>query len=265
MTRSGSSTRASTLVCIPTYDEADALPALLNDLLIANPTVDVLVIDDASPDGTGEIADLFAEQNDRVHVLHRTGKQGLGAAYRAAFAWGLQRGYAVLVEMDADGSHRPADLPALLAAVDEGADLALGSRWVPGGSTVNWPLKRILLSRGGNLYARLCLRVPIRDITGGFRAVRADLLERIVPATTTSQGYAFQVELALRALDDGALIEEVPITFVERSRGASKMSTRIVLEAMLQVTRWGLRRTTPTISTEFAGLRALTAIHGGQR
>lgn len=234
--------RAAVLVCIPTYNEADTLPGLLEQLLTGNPDLDVLVIDDNSPDHTGDLAELLAARNPRVHVLHRPGKQGLGAAYRAGFSWGMTRGYYTVVEMDADGSHRPADLQHLLTALDDGADLVIGSRWIPGGRTVAWPRRRILLSRAGNSYARTLLRVPVHDVTGGYRAIRATLLDSIDSATIASQGYAFQIELTLRAADVGAVIVEVPITFVERSAGASKMSSRIVTEAMLRVTLWGAVR-----------------------
>ncbi|HEY0374917.1 MAG TPA: polyprenol monophosphomannose synthase [Amnibacterium sp.] len=230
-----------TLVCVPTYDEADSLPVLLRRLAEVRPPVDVLVIDDASPDGTGEIADGFAARDPRVHVLHRTGKSGLGAAYLAGFAWGLERGYDVLVEMDADGSHRPEDLERLLAAVRD-ADLVLGTRWMPGGSTVNWPFRRRFLSVAGNRYARAMLSVPMHDITGGFRAYRASALRALDLPTVRGEGYVFQVELALRASDAGLTIREVPITFVEREQGTSKMSRAIVVEAMRRVTVWGIQR-----------------------
>jgi dolichol-phosphate mannosyltransferase len=230
------------LVCVPTYNEAESLPVLLPRLAGVKPSVDVLVIDDGSPDGTGAIADGFAERDPRVHVLHRAGKGGLGAAYLAGFAWGLERGYDVLIEMDADGSHRPEDLPLLLAAVREGGDLVLGTRWMPGGRTVNWPFRRRLLSVTANRYARAMLSVPLRDITGGFRAYRAEVLRSIDLTTVRGAGYVFQVELALRASDAGFVIREVPITFVEREQGTSKMSRAIVVEAMRRVTVWGLQR-----------------------
>jgi dolichol-phosphate mannosyltransferase len=242
------------LVCVPTYDEAASLPSLLVRLAEHAPEVDVLVIDDGSPDGTGAIADGFAARDPRIHVLHRTGKGGLGAAYLAGFAWGLERGYDALVEMDADGSHRPEDLPALIRAL-HGSDVVLGTRWMPGGSTVNWPLPRRLLSRGGNVYARCMLRVPVRDITGGFRAYRAAALAAIDLAAVRSEGYCFQVELALRAADAGLRLREVPITFVEREQGISKMSSAIVLEAMRRVTVWGVER----------GARRLLARRPGRR
>jgi dolichol-phosphate mannosyltransferase len=225
------------LVIIPTYNERENVGRMVPAVLAAA-AVDILIADDNSPDGTGRIADELAAAEERVHVLHRPGKQGLGAAYLAGFSWGLQRGYNVLVEMDADGSHRPQDLPRLLAALRE-ADLVLGSRWVPGGSVVNWPKSREWLSRGGNTYARRMLQIPLRDATGGFRAFRADTLRAIDLASVDSQGYIFQVDLAFRALDEGLRVVEVPITFVEREHGTSKMSRSIVGEAMWRVTVWG--------------------------
>lgn len=229
-----------TVVCIPTYNERENLPNILRRLFAANPDVHALVIDDGSPDGTGELADALAAGDPRVSVLHRAEKSGLGAAYRAGFARAIADGATRVVEMDADGSHQPEQLPALLAA-SERADLVLGSRWVAGGAVRNWPLHRKLLSMGGNLYARLMLRVPIRDITGGYRVFRVDTLRAIDYASVTTQGYVFQVDMAYRVVRAGLRIVEVPIEFVERELGASKMSQRIVLEAMQQVTLWGLR------------------------
>ena len=225
------------LVIIPTYNERENVGWIVPAVLAAAP-VEVLIADDNSPDGTGRLADRLADDDARVHVLHRPGKQGLGAAYLAGFAWGLERGYDVLVEMDADGSHRPQDLPRLLAALAD-ADLVLGSRWVPGGSVVNWPKSREWLSRGGNSYARRMLKIPLSDATGGFRAFRADTLRAIDLATVDSQGYIFQVDLAYRALERGLRVVEVPIVFVEREHGSSKMSRSIVGEAMWRVTVWG--------------------------
>ena len=228
------------LVIIPTYNELENLPLIVPAVLAAVPTVHVLVADDNSPDGTGDAADEMAAADPRIHVLHRAGKEGLGAAYLAGFHWALARGYDVVVEMDADGSHRPADLVRLLQALaDQDADLALGSRWVPGGSVVNWPKSREILSRGGNAYARYALKIPLHDATGGFRAFRADTLRTINLDTVDSQGYVFQVDLAYRALARGLKVIEVPITFQEREIGDSKMNRKIVLEAMWQVTKWG--------------------------
>lgn len=228
------------VVCIPTYNERGNLPGILTRLFAANPDVHALVIDDGSPDGTGALADELAAENPRIAVLHRSGKQGLGAAYRAGFAHAIANGATHLVEMDADGSHQPEQLPLLLAQRDK-ADLVLGSRWIRGGSVRNWPLHRKVLSVGGNTYARLMLRVPIRDITGGFRVFNVHTLETIDYANVTTTGYVFQVDMAYRVLQAGLHVVEVPIEFVEREIGVSKMSQRIVLEAMQQVTVWGIR------------------------
>lgn len=235
------------LVVIPTYDEADSLPGVLARLRTALPDVDVLVVDDASPDGTGELADEIARQDQGVHVLHRTGKEGLGAAYRAGFAWGLSRDYDVLVEMDADGSHLPEELHRLLDAADgpTGADLVIGSRWVTGGEVVNWPWQRRLISRSGTLYARLALGLPVQDATAGFRAFRAETLRRIDVASVASQGYCFQIDMTRRVHEARLRIAEVPVTFVERELGQSKMSAGIVREALWRVTLWGLARLVP--------------------
>ena len=229
------------LVVVPTYDERENLPLILGRIRAAVPSVDVLVADDDSPDGTGAVADEWAARDDHVHVLHRPGKAGLGAAYIDGFRWGLEHSYDVLVEMDADGSHQPEQLPSLLERIAAGADLVLGSRWVAGGSVVNWPRHREVLSRGGNLYARLALGVPLRDATGGYRAFRATALEKIGMEDVESQGYCFQVDLAWRAVQAGLRVDEVPITFVERELGASKMSQAIVVEALLRVTQGGVR------------------------
>ncbi len=230
------------LVVVPTYNERETLPLILVRLRAAVPGADVLVAEDACPAGTGAVADEWAARDDAVHVLHRPGKAGLGAAYVAGFRWGLERGYDVLVEMDADGSHQPEQLPSLLERVAAGADLVLGSRWVPGGSVVNWPRHREVLSRGGNLYTRLALGVALHDATAGFRAFRATALEKVGLDDVESQGYCFQVDLALRTVERGMRVVEVPITFVERELGASKMSGSIVREALWKVTVWGARR-----------------------
>jgi dolichol-phosphate mannosyltransferase len=231
----------SVLVVIPTYDEAANIERIVARVRDAVPRADVLVVDDNSPDGTGDLADKLAVGDAQVHVLHRPGKQGLGAAYVAGFRWGLARHYDVLVEMDADGSHQPEQLPRLLEALDH-ADLVLGSRWVPGGSVVNWPVQRKLLSRGGNTYARLALGLPLHDATGGFRAFRRATLEGIDLDGVASQGYCFQVDLAWRAVQRGYRVAEVPITFVERELGTSKMSGAIVRESLWLVTAWGVQR-----------------------
>jgi glycosyltransferase involved in cell wall biosynthesis len=229
------------LVCIPTYDERDTLPGTVTRLRAAVPEADVLVVDDNSPDGTGRIADEIAARDAAVHVLHRARKEGLGAAYVAAFGWGLDRGYEALVEMDADGSHQPEELPRLLAALRD-ADVVLGSRWRTGGEVQNWPLSRLLLSRGGNTYVRWVLGLPLSDATGGFRAYRADVLRSIPLGQIASQGYCFQVDLVWQAVRSGFRVLEVPITFVERELGYSKMSHAIVAEALWRVTRWGIER-----------------------
>jgi dolichol-phosphate mannosyltransferase len=232
------------LVVVPTYNERDNLRPLLARLHTAVPDADVLVVDDDSPDGTGRLADELAAANPRIRVLHRAEKNGLGAAYLAGFAVALGGEHQVIVGMDADGSHAPEDLPALLAALDD-ADVALGSRYVPGGQVLNWPAHREWLSRGGNLYSRLALGVGIRDITGGYRAFRRQVLEELDLGDVASQGYCFQVDMAWRAVQAGFRVREVPITFVERERGTSKMSTAIVREALCRVTRWGLERRLP--------------------
>ncbi|BAH48509.1 putative polyprenol-phosphate mannosyltransferase [Rhodococcus opacus B4] len=228
---------------IPTYDERENLGLIVRRLHAALPRTHVLVVDDGSPDGTGDVADALASNDDagRIHVMHRTEKNGLGAAYIAGFRWGLDRDYTVLVEMDADGSHAPEQLHRLLDQVDAGADLVLGSRYVPGGTVVNWPKHREWLSRGGNIYSRLALGVKIKDITGGYRAYRREVLEKLDLAAVESHGYCFQVDLAWRAIQEGFTVREVPITFTEREIGESKMSGGIVREALLKVTQWGLR------------------------
>ncbi|GAA1361947.1 polyprenol monophosphomannose synthase [Streptomyces beijiangensis] len=227
------------LVIIPTYNEAENIKPIVARVRAAVPEAEVLVADDNSPDGTGKIADEIAAGDARVHVLHRKGKEGLGAAYLAGFRWGIENGFGVLVEMDADGSHQPEELPRLLTAL-KGADLVLGSRWVPGGRTVNWPKYRQLISRGGSTYSRLLLGVSIRDVTGGFRAFRKETLEGLGLDEVASQGYCFQVDLARRAVEGGFHVVEVPITFVEREIGDSKMSKDIVVEALWRVTVWGV-------------------------
>ena len=228
------------LTIIPTYNELESLPKTLGRLRVAVPASDVLVVDDNSPDGTGQLADSIAAEDGQVHVLHRKGKEGLGAAYIAGFKWGMAAGYDVLVEMDADGSHQPEQLPLLLDAINDGADLAMGSRWVPGGGTVNWPLYRQAISRTGSTYARIMLGLKIKDITGGYRAFRRSTLEALKLDQVESVGYGFQVDLAWRVAKLGLKIVERPITFVERELGASKMSGNIVVEAMINVTKWGL-------------------------
>jgi dolichol-phosphate mannosyltransferase len=229
------------LVVIPTYEERDNLEPVLSRLHAAVPTADVLIVDDASPDGTGELADALAAADPRISVLHRAGKAGLGAAYLAGFAAALRGEYQFVVEMDADGSHPPEDLPALLAALDD-ADVVIGSRYVPGGVVRNWPMHRELISRGGNLYSRIALGVPIKDITAGYRAFRRQVLEELDLDEVSSQGYCFQIDMAWRAVQAGFRVREVPITFTERERGRSKMSGAIVAEAFWRVMCWGTSR-----------------------
>lgn len=228
------------LVIIPTYNEAPNIESIIGRLRAAVPAAHVLVADDNSPDGTGVIADKLAAADDHVHVMHRKGKEGLGAAYLAGFAWGLDEGYDVLVEMDADGSHQPEQLPLMLDAL-QSADMVKGSRYVKGGSVVNWPAYRKAISRGGSIYSRLVLGVPIHDMTGGFTAFRASALRMIGLDEVASAGYCFQIDLARRAHAKGLVIKEVPIEFVERELGESKMSQAIVLEALLRTTTWGAR------------------------
>ncbi|GHF34091.1 dolichol-phosphate mannosyltransferase [Amycolatopsis bartoniae] len=226
------------LVVIPTYNERENLTPILRRLHEALPEAHALVVDDGSPDGTGELADKLAADDKRVHVLHRTEKAGLGAAYIAGFRWGLERDYATIVEMDADGSHAPEDLPRMLAALED-ADLVLGSRYVPGGAVVNWPKRREILSRGANLYSRVALGGKITEYTSGFRAYRRAVLEKLPLDEIASAGYCFQIDLAWRTLRAGFEIVEVPITFTEREIGESKMSGAIIREAMLRVGVWG--------------------------
>jgi dolichol-phosphate mannosyltransferase len=228
-------------VVIPTYNERDNLDAIVGRVRAAVPAADVLIVDDNSPDGTGDLAEKQALTDEHVHVLHRPAKSGLGAAYVAGFGWALDRGYDAVVEMDADGSHDPAELPAMLARLAD-ADLVVGSRWVPGGIVRNWPRSREILSRGGNAYTRLMLRLPVHDATGGYRVYRTETLRGLGLADVKSQGYCFQIEMTLRTVRAGRRVAEVPITFTERVRGNSKMSHAIVAEALWRVTLWGLAR-----------------------
>lgn len=239
MTGPGGGIAGRVLVVVPTYDERENLPVLLDRLHAAVPSVDVLVVDDDSPDGTGVLAETLSAADERVHVLHRAAKEGLGAAYLDGFRWALARGYDTIVEMDADGSHAPEQLPSLLAALAD-ADVVLGSRWVAGGSVVDWPRRRELLSRGGNAYARLLLGLPVHDATGGYRAYRRRVLEVVELADVASAGYCFQVDVLWRAWRAGFRIVEVPIRFVERVNGVSKMSRDVVTEALWRITVWGL-------------------------
>ncbi|MFD4669503.1 polyprenol monophosphomannose synthase [Lentzea sp. NPDC058450] len=240
------------LVVIPTYNERDNIGKIVKRLHTALPEVHVLVVDDGSPDGTGQLADEMAAADDRVHVMHRTEKAGLGAAYVAGFQWALDRNYGVICEMDADGSHAPEQLHRLLDALPQ-ADLVLGSRWVPGGEVVNWPAQRKFLSLGGSLYSRLALGANVRDMTGGFRAFRADTLRKLNLASVASAGYCFQIDLLWRTIELGFRVREVPITFLEREFGESKMSGNIVREALIRVTKWGLRRRGNQVKALFSG------------
>jgi dolichol-phosphate mannosyltransferase len=227
------------VMVIPTYNEADNLAWIVDRLLSAVPSTDVLVVDDGSPDGTGRIADEIAAREPRVSVVHRTQKAGLGAAYLHGFAIALERGYDVVGEMDADGSHQPEQLHRLVDALAD-ADLVIGSRWVPGGSVVNWSPFRRALSVGGNRYARLLLGVPVRDLTAGFRLFRADTLRTIDLHDVESVGYCFQTDLALRVSRAGLRVREVPIDFLERERGESKMDRAVAVESLRRITRWGV-------------------------
>lgn len=229
------------LVVIPTYNEAENVGPILDRLLRANPGLDALIVDDDSPDGTGRLADDIAQRDERVHVLHRTAKVGLGAAYIAGFRWALERDYDAIVEMDADGSHAPEQLPRLLGALSD-ADLVLGARWVAGGRVENWPKSREVLSRGANVYARMALGIGLHDSTAGFRAYRRTVLESLDLDQIESQGYCFQIDLALRTVLAGFRVTEVPITFAERERGTSKMNGAIITEALTKVARWGSQR-----------------------
>jgi dolichol-phosphate mannosyltransferase len=228
------------VMCIPTYNEADNLAWIVGRLREAQPDVHVLVVDDGSPDGTGKIADELAAADPAVQVLHRTEKEGLGAAYRHGFRVALEQGYDVIGEMDADGSHQPEQLSRLLDALHE-ADLVIGARWIPGGSVVNWPRRREALSRGGNLYVRMLLGIGVHDATSGYRLFRREALEKIDLDTVQSTGYVFQTDMVVRCLRQGLRVREVPIEFVERVRGDSKMSGQVATESLRRITAWGLR------------------------
>jgi dolichol-phosphate mannosyltransferase len=229
------------VIVMPTYNERQNLESIAGRVRAALPAADLLVVDDNSPDRTGDIADKLAETDPHVQVMHRTEKAGLGKAYIAGFDWALGRGYDVIIEMDADGSHQPEHLPSLVGALDH-ADLSIGSRWVGGGKVVNWPKSRQALSRAANVYTRLMLGVGVRDATAGFRAYRAGTLRKISLNKVESAGYCFQIDLTLRVAQAGLRIVEVPITFVEREHGASKMSNSIILEAFWRVAQWGTAR-----------------------
>ncbi|HEY7470351.1 MAG TPA: polyprenol monophosphomannose synthase [Acidimicrobiia bacterium] len=229
-------------VVIPTYNERENLPQIAP--AVTRHGYRLLIVDDGSPDGTGAVADRLAADDSRISVLHRGVKEGLGPAYAAGFDHVLAEGAEIVVEMDADFSHDPEDLPRLVAAIEEGADLAIGSRYVPGGATPDWPMGRRIISKGGNLYARLMLGFDVHDATAGFRAFRAEALRALPYRQARASGYAFQVEMAMRASQAGLKVTEVPITFRDRTRGTSKMGTGIVVEAMRLVTVWGFQRLT---------------------
>jgi dolichol-phosphate mannosyltransferase len=227
------------VMVVPTYNEAENLEWIVGRLRAAQPGVDVLVVDDGSPDGTGAIADRLAVEDPAVSVVHRSEKAGLGAAYLHGFDVALKAGYDVVGEMDADGSHQPEQLQRLLDALQT-ADLVIGSRYVPGGSVVNWPLHRLALSRGGNLYVRLLLGIRVKDATAGYRLFRRGTLETIDLGSVRSTGYVFQTDLAYRTVTRGLRLTEVPIDFIERERGDSKMSGQVATESLRMITRWGL-------------------------
>jgi dolichol-phosphate mannosyltransferase len=234
---------AGAIVVIPTYNESQNLATIIDRTFVSVPGVEVLVVDDGSPDGTGELADRLAASDGRVHVLHRAEKAGLGAAYLAGFRRSFERGYDTIIEMDADGSHPPEKLPEMISALGApGVGLVIGSRWTPGGRVIDWPRSRELLSRMANAYARLALGIRVKDSTGGFRAYRASVLGSIDLSGIDSEGYCFQVDLTLRVLSAGARVVEIPIDFREREFGVSKMTGGIVLEAMSKVTAWGIGR-----------------------
>ncbi|HML51366.1 MAG TPA: polyprenol monophosphomannose synthase [Propionicimonas sp.] len=238
------------LVIIPTYNESENIGPITARIRAAVPKADILIADDNSPDGTGALADELAAADSHIHVLHRTGKEGLGAAYIAGFRWGLDAGYDVLIEHDADGSHQPEYLPAMLARLQT-ADVVKGSRYIKGGATEGWPLHRELLSRGGNLWTRAWLGIPVKDATGGLAAWRATTLRGLDLDAVEAAGYGFQVDLIWRAIRSGYTAAEIPITFVERELGDSKMSGAIVGEAMLLTTRWGIKYRSGQVTSLF--------------
>jgi len=248
------------VVLIPTYNERDNLPLIVRRLRAAEPRVDILVLEDNSPDGTGEVADQLAVSDERIRVVHRAGKEGLGAAYLAGFRQVLDEGYDVVVEMDADGSHQPEQLHRLLDALAE-ADLVIGSRWIKGGSVVNWPVHRKVMSVGGNIYIKFLLGMPVNDATSGFRAYRADALRAIDLTTVESYGYCFQADLTRRVVRAGLRVVEVPIEFVEREIGQSKMNSDIARESLQNITRWGLAERGDQLRTTARRLRRTEKWH----
>lgn len=245
------------LVVVPTYNERETITLALQRLAEHVPDAHVLVVDDGSPDGTGQLVEEMAAAESaagaprEIFVMHRAGKLGLGTAYIQGFGWALERGYTTIVEMDADGSHRAEDLPRLLARTED-ADLVIGSRWVRGGRVVNWPLHREVLSRGANIYTRVALGLGVKDGTAGFRAYSADLLRRLPLDEVASHGYGFQVDMTWRTRQSGARIIEVPIVFVERTAGESKMSGGIISEAMISVAKWAVAHRTAQVKALFS-------------
>lgn len=240
---------------VPTYNEADNIEWIIKRLRSAQPEIDVMVVDDNSPDGTGKLVETLAADDPQIQVVHRTEKAGLGAAYRNGFRVALDQGYDVIGEMDADGSHQPEQLHRLLDALSAGADLVIGSRWVPGGSIVNWPKSREFLSRGGNIYVRILLGLKVKDATAGFRLFRRQTLEAIDIDTVTSTGYVFQTDMAYRTAQHGLRITEVPIEFVERERGDSKMSKNVATESLKLITRWGISERRAQLRRRLVGRR----------
>ena len=236
-----------TLVIVPTFNELESAPRLISRVCELIPEVHILVVDDGSPDGTADVVESMAQGElvGRIHVMRRKEKSGLGAAYLAGFSWGIEHGYETLIEMDADGSHRPEDLVNLIkvSRANPSLDLIIGSRWVKGGAVRNWAKSRELLSRAANKYAKLMLHVGVNDVTAGFRVYKTSIIERIDFSTVLSQGYCFQIEMTRKVLSLNGKIKEVPITFIEREFGVSKMNMKIVIEAMVRVTLWGLRIT----------------------
>ena len=232
---------SNSIVIIPTYNEIENVESIIRTVLSQHKFFHVLIIDDNSPDGTGDLADLLANKHPQLRVLHRQAKQGLGRAYIAGFEWAIENGYDFIVQMDADGSHRPDDLPLVVEAAAENR-LVIGSRWVPGGAVLNWPWYRQWISRAGNLYARLTLRSHVKDITAGFRCYPVSFLTGLELELVRAQGYGFQIEMTKLAQDSGVAVEEVPITFVERESGVSKMTYKIIFEAFWLCTKWAFRR-----------------------
>ena len=244
MTESVSALDASTLVIIPTFNEIENLPRISSRVREAQPGVHTLVVDDNSPDGTGDLADKLAADDDHIHVLHREGKGGLLGAYLAGFEWGMEHDFEVLCEMDADGSHAPEELHLLLDEVADGADLVIGSRYVPGGKTVNWPASRELLSRLGNVYISMALGAGLSDMTAGYRAFRREVLETLALDELSKAGYIFQVDVAFRAIQEGFDVREVPVTFTDREFGESKLDGSFVKDSLFEVTKWGVNHRT---------------------